>query len=56
MLGTPTLSIEIIVATFLIVPFWISYSKMCGSVHPPLSVRPAYWLMEVTPQNLYVLM
>ena len=22
----------------------------------PLSVRPAYWLMEVTPQNLYVLM
>ena len=30
--------------------------EACGSVHPPLSVRPAYWLMEVTPQNLYVLM
>ena len=28
MLGTPTLSIEITVATFLIVRFWISYSKM----------------------------
>ena len=32
------------------------FYRVCGSVHPPLSVRPAYWLLKVTPQNLYVLM